>query len=125
MNGEGSTGQNARECLADQRNLGLCESAHTTFFVSYLQRSLIYLLRPLFWESLSIPYIPLILGQNIPYPNNSRGSYPYNASYHDDVIERDMFRYPTTKIHFPGAFHISNRNYTQIRHHANQWYALM
>ena len=117
MNGEGSTGQNARECLADQRNRGLCESVHTTFFVSYLQRSLIYLQRPLFWESLSIPYIPLILGQNIPYP--------YNASYHDDVIERDMFRYPTAKIHFPGAFHISNRNYTQIRHHSNQWYALM
>ena len=102
MNGEGSTGQNAWECLADQRDRGVYESAHTTFFVSYLQRSLIYLQCPLFWEGLSIPYIPLILGQNIPYP--------YNASYHDDVIERDMFRYPTTKIHFPGAFHISNRN---------------
>ena len=61
MNGEGSTGQNAWECLADQRNRGVCESAHTTFFVSYLQRSLIYLQRPLFWEGLSIPYIPLIL----------------------------------------------------------------
>ena len=59
------------------------------------------------------------------YPINSCGSYPSNASYHDDVIERDMFRYPTTKIHFPGAFHISNRNYMQIRHHANRWYALM
>ena len=56
MNGEGNTGQNARECLADQRNRGVCESAHTTFFVSYLQRSLIYLQRPLFWEGLSIPY---------------------------------------------------------------------
>ena len=104
MNGEGSTGHNARECLADQRNRGLYESAHTTFFVSYLQHSLIYLQRPLFWESLSIPYIPLILGQNIPYPNNSCGSYPYNASYHDDVIERDMFRYPTTKYIFLGRF---------------------
>ena len=68
MNGEGSTGQNARECLADQRNRELYESAHTTFFVSYLQHSLIYLQRPLFWESLSIPYIPLILGQNIRIP---------------------------------------------------------
>ena len=40
MNGEGSTGQNAQECLADQRNRGLYESAHTTFLVSYLQHSL-------------------------------------------------------------------------------------
>ena len=57
MNGEGNTGQSAWKCLADQRNRGVCESAHTTFFVSYLQRSLNYLQRPLlFWEGLSIPY---------------------------------------------------------------------
>ena len=32
-------------------------------------------------------------GLSIPYPINSRGSYPYNTSYHDDVIERDMYWY--------------------------------
>ena len=40
--------------------------------------------------------IQLIFGQNIPYPVNSFGSYPYNASYHDDVIESDIFGYLIT-----------------------------
>ena len=115
MNGEGSTGQNAWECLADQRNRGVCESgAHNLF--CFLFATFTYL----FAASI------ILGGSEYPvYPINSCGSYPSNASYHDDVIERDMFRYPTTKIHFPGAFHISNRNYMQIRHHANRWYALM
>ena len=47
-------------------------------------------------------------GLSIPYPINSCGSYPYNTSYHDDVIERDMFWYFIKKTHFPGAFRISN-----------------
>ena len=47
-------------------------------------------------------------GLSIPYPINSRGSYPYNTSYHDYVIERDMFWYFIKKTHFPGAFHILN-----------------
>ena len=74
---------------------------------------------------LSIPY-PINFGQNIPCPVNSCGLYPYNASYHDDVIQRDMLRYLITKnIYFPGAFRISNRNYVQIRNHVYRWYALM
>ena len=68
--------------------------------------------------------IPLIFRQNIWYPVNSCGSYSSNASYHDDVIERDMFGYLITKTHFSGAFGISNRNYVQIRHHFYWWYVL-
>ena len=44
-------------------------------------------------------------GLSVPYPINSRGSYPYNTSYHDDVIERDMFWYFIKKKHiFLGRF---------------------
>ena len=38
--------------------------------------------------------------RDIPYLVNSCGSYPYNASYYDDVIERDMFGYLITKNTF-------------------------